>query len=164
MESARERIRRFCSSHAASVMWDDASETLLDVFSGKALALPTARVQHAIEKQAADTGETYLLLVLGDGRQLALAAAGIAFPPDPRNVGALPLPPVVCWRDFENVVGRVEHVLAAHPDEPPGRELLDMVRYGIALLDGARAIGFEVAREERRLERCLEAIEGSGDR
>jgi hypothetical protein len=152
-----ERLAAWCAARPHVALWDAERALLVDVFSGKSLRLE--RVRDVVEKRAADTGESYLVVVRDDGRQLALASAGVAFPPDARNVGALPLPPVVCWRDFANVAGRVAHVLEAHPDEPPSRELGDMLLYCIALVDGARTAGFEVGDEERRLESLLATLE-----
>jgi hypothetical protein len=154
------QVAQFCAAPGGAVQWDGEGKTLRDRFSGKTLALDPAQIQELVLRPAADASERYLLIVREDGRQLALARAGIAFPPDLRNAGALPgMPQVVCFRDFASVIGQVEHVLGAHPAEPPGRELLDLVRYCIALLDGARAAGFEVGEEERRLERDLAEIE-----
>ena len=65
------------------------------------------------------------MIVYEDGRQLALSQMVVAWPPDPRNLPfPLPLPPVVCWRDFHSVANQAGHVVEAHPDEPPSRELL----------------------------------------
>lgn len=132
---------------------------LCDVYSGKSLRLDLGQLKDAEEKKTSDTGEAYLVLVLEDGRQLALAPVGVAWPPDPRNLPSpLPLPAVVCWRDFANVAGQVQHVIEVHRSDPPSREVLDMLLYCIALLDGARAIGFETAADERRIERYLDDV------
>lgn len=153
-----ELIRRWCEAHRDVAMWDAPSSTLFDVGAVKSLPLDLRRVAQAVAKQA--HGEPYVVLVLDDGRQLALAPAGIAFPPLFDNSGPLAgMPQVVCFRDFVSVVAQVEHVLAAHPDEKPGRELLDMLRYCIALCDGARAIGFSIDGEERRVERLVAEVE-----
>jgi hypothetical protein len=156
-------VKTWCAQKPAAVLCDEKSATLRDVFSGKTLRLP--RVQATEEKTAPNSGEKYLVLLLDDGRQLALASVGIAFPPELHHSGPLPgMPQTVCWRDFANVTRQIEHALCAHPDqwgvgasrppscEPPGREVLDMLRYCIALCDGARAIGFDVGEEERQLE------------
>jgi hypothetical protein len=153
-------IRRWCAAHHHVVLWDEPSATLFDVFAGRALKIDPAALAEAAEKIARDTGEAYVVMLFSDGRQLALSSTGIAWPPDPRNLPhALALPPVVCWRDFQNVAGRVQHVLESHPDERPSREVLDMLLYCIALLDGARAVGFDTAADERRIEGYLERIE-----
>jgi hypothetical protein len=153
-----DRARAFVAQHPQIALWDEPTTTLLDVFSGKKLkiALP---VKDVVEKRTGDTDEPYVIVLLDDERQIALAPPGIAFAPSRENVGPLPLPPVVCWRDFVNVSGQVAHLITAHPDEPPTREALDMLLYCIGLIDGARAVGFDVADEERRLETWLAEIE-----
>jgi hypothetical protein len=138
---------------------------LLDVYSGKSLKIPA--IADAVEKTASDSAEKYVVIVFGDGRQLALSQAGVAWPPDPRNLPGnlakpMALPPVVCWRDFNNVSGRVKHIIEDHRDEPPSREVLDMLLYCIALLDGARAAGFDTGAEEQRIEGYLDEIERRG--
>jgi len=153
-------IARFCNENPQAVLWDQPSASLRDVFSGKTLRLARGQVREVVAQTASDTGEPYLVVLLDDGRQIALARAGIAFPPDLRNAGPLPgMPVVVCWRDYAQVAGVIEHALSAHPDTAPGRELLDLLRYCIALLDGARRAGFEVAPEERRIEGALAEVE-----
>jgi hypothetical protein len=153
-------IARYCAEHPAAASWDEATGTLRDSYSQKTLRLELARVARMEARTAKDTLEPYLAILLDDGRQLALAPAGIAFPPDLRNAGALPgLPQVLCWRDFAQALQAIEHALYEHPDAEPNRELLDLVRFGIALVDGARGAGFEVGEEERRLERALAEIE-----
>jgi hypothetical protein len=147
-------VRAFVARHPQIALWDEPTATLLDVFSGKRLALALP-VKDAVEKRAADTGEAYVVVLLDEQRQIALAPAGIAFPPSRVNAGELPLPPVVCWRDFANVSGQVAHVVEAHPGEPKSRELLDMVMYCVALVDGAREVGFDVTHEEQLLERWM---------
>ena len=156
-----ELLRRFCAIHPMIALFDEPAAMLCDVASGKLLAV--GALAEVAERQTHGAGESYLVLVREDGQQLALAPAGIAFPPQYENSGPLPgMPEVVCWRDFSSVIGQAEHVLAAHPEEPPGRELLDLLRYGIALLDGARRAGFETAAEEARLERSLAEVERRG--
>jgi hypothetical protein len=150
--------RAFVARHPQIALWDEPTSTLLDVFSGKRLTL-TLPVKGCVAKTAADTGEAYVVVLLDDLRQIALAPPGIAFAPSSANVGELPLPPVVCWRDFSNVTSRIAHVLEEHPDEPVSREVLDMLLYCIALVDGAREVGFEVAAEEKRLGDWLDEIE-----
>jgi hypothetical protein len=158
-----DEIRRFCAVNKHVVMLDEERRLLLDVYSGKSLALPP--IAQAMEKTTGDTAEKYVVVVFEDGRQIALAPTGIAWPPDPRNLPAdkpLALPPVVCWRDFTNVSGQVQHVIEIHKDTPPSREVLDMLLYCIALLDGARAVGFDSGADEARVEGYLDEIERLG--
>jgi hypothetical protein len=56
-------------------------------------------------------------------------------------------------------VARIEHELYEHLDRPPTRETLRILMMCIAILDGARAVGFEVGREEKRLEQHLAELE-----
>ena len=153
-----DTIARWCAQHPTAVLFDHQTDTLRDVYSGKTLRL--ARIKIVEEKTAHDTDEKYLVVLFEDERQIALAQVGIAFPADMRNSGPLPgMPPVVCWRDFANVTGQIDHALGAHPDQPPGREVLDMLRYCIALVDGARQAGFDVGEDERRLENYVATVE-----
>jgi hypothetical protein len=62
-------------------------------------------------------------------------------------------------KDFFTLKGRVDHYLYDHPNEPPPKETLDLVMICIATLDGARAVGFDVAELEGELEKSLKEIE-----
>jgi hypothetical protein len=152
-------VKAWCDRNKHVVMYEEG--LLLDVYSGKPLTLP--KIAEAVEKTAGDTGEKYVVAAFEDGRQIALSSSGIAWPPDQRNLPKpMSLPPVVCWRDFASVSGQVQHVIEQHRDTPPSREVLDMLLYCIALLDGARAIGFETGAEEGRIEGYLDEIEKLG--
>jgi hypothetical protein len=153
-------IRRFSAEHPQSVLFDEPGGVLLDVYSGKALPLEGQTVEEVELKTNLETGKPYLLIRRSDGRQLALAEVGIAFAPDPRNTGPLQeLPPAVCFRDFDTLLQRVKHQLYGHSDRPLGQDVVRLLTTCIAILDGARAQGFEVGREERELERHLSELE-----
>jgi hypothetical protein len=113
------------------------------------------------EKPHPETGDDYLVLLLEDGLQIALVdPGGIAFAPSMENSGPIRgLPPVVCLRDFFTLKQRVDHYLHEHQNEPPPRECLDMLMICIAILDGARAVGFDVADLENELEKSLDGLE-----
>jgi hypothetical protein len=66
---------------------------------------------------------------------------------------------VVCLKDFFTLKGRVDHYLRDHADEAPPRECLDMMMICIAILDGARAVGFDVGDLEQQLDASLDEIE-----
>jgi len=133
----------------------------MDVTSGKTVRLPWQDVRAFEEKVHPETKDNYLVLLLENGTQIALAdPGGIAFAPSTENTGPLPdLPPVVCLKDFFTLKGRVDHYLYDHRDEPPPKEVLDLVMICIATLDGARAVGFEVGDLESELEKSLKEIE-----
>lgn len=155
-----ERIRRFCAAHPGPVLFDPQSATLFEVSSGRSLALDLGAIRALEERENRETGGRYLAIAFEDGRTFALAAVGIAFPPDPRHTGPLAsLPPAVCLGDFARVTGKLRHILEEHPDEGITREEIDMAMFCVALLDGARALGFEIGREERELEALLGLIE-----
>jgi len=155
-----DRIRAHCSRPGSAVLFDEPGGLLLDVPTGKSLALGAAGLERVEEKKNAETGAAYLVLYYGDGRQLALTDAGVAFAPDFRNVGAIAeLPQAVCLSDFHTLLGRVRHELHGHPDRAPSREVPSLLMSCIAILDGARAAGFDIGREEREAEHELEALE-----
>jgi hypothetical protein len=93
---------------------------------------------------------------------VALADVGFAFAPSTASTGPLPdLPATFCFRDFRHLASGAEALLGEDGRE---REAIAAVMLGIALLDGARAVGFEVGREERELESLLRRLEDHGAR
>jgi hypothetical protein len=156
--AVRAAIERFVATHPGSVLWD--GERLLDVFSGRTLALDLAAVARAEERTDKDSGRLYLALLRDDGSELALADAGIAFPPVTASSGPLEgLPRAVCLRDLSGAEGRLTHFLLDHPGEPAERAHVAQFLFCLAVVDGARAVGFEVSSEERRLEAILGELE-----
>ncbi|MHB8877043.1 MAG: hypothetical protein ACYC8T_25385 [Myxococcaceae bacterium] len=154
------RVRAFCARPGSAVLFDETGPSLLDVPSGKVLPLPLSSLRGVEEKQDAQTGKLYLRLEFGDGRQLALTAAGVAFAALFANTGPLPeLPPAVCWSDFSSLLGKLKHELYGHPDREPTRDTAKLLLCCIAVLDGARAAGFEVGPEEQDLEANLRELE-----
>jgi hypothetical protein len=136
--------------------WDAEAGLLLDVAAQKTLRLDWTRVAWLEERTDADTGRPYLALALGDGASLALADQGLAFAPVTASTGPLPdLPRAVCHRDLQAAEGRLTHF----PGDPPGRGHVETFRFCLAVVDGARAVGFDVSPEERRLERILVELE-----
>jgi len=157
------KLRAYAAAHPGAVLFDEAGDALLDVFAAKAIPARAAELRAVEERRAAGDARPYLLLVYGDGRQLALTDAGVGFAPDPRNTGPLPeLPPVVCLRDLRTIADRVRHELYGHPDRPPTRDAVKLVMMCIAILDGARAHGFDVGREEGEVEALLSELERRG--
>ena len=155
-----ETLRRWLAAHPQVAVWDEAAGTLLDLSSGKTLAFDPRTITRFEEKENRETGGTYLVLLREDGRQLVLADAGIAWEPGTESTGPLDfLPPVVCWRDYRRLVDEVAHRVRAHPEVPPDRGVLDLILVSIALLEGARSLGFEVGREEGEVESLLTELE-----
>ena len=158
--NVREQLRGHCARPPRSALYDEDAGLLLDVASGKTIAVPDAQVQ-AIEARADNrTARPYLALLMQDGRALALTEAGIAFAPVFLNTGPLEeLPTAVCWNDFHTLVQQLKHELYGHPDSEVGAATVRVLMCCLAIVDGARAAGFEVGREEAELEWHLKELE-----
>jgi hypothetical protein len=153
-------VERFVRARPGALLWDGAGEVVLDVFSGKSLPLRLPRIERVEERTDADTGRTYLALRRDDGVELALADQGIAFPGRTEATGPIEgLPRAVCFRDLAAAEARLTHFLVDHPGEPASRSHVQLFLLCLAVVDGARAIGLDVAPEERRLERLLGELE-----
>jgi len=160
-DRAQVFLRHWAEAHKQVVLYNEASATLLDVASGKSMALPWRDVSGFEEKIHPESQESYGVLLFENGTQIALVdPGGVAFAPSMENSGPVEnLPPVVCLRDFLTLKQRVDHYLYDHPDDPPPRECLDAIMICIATLDGARAVGFDVGDWEGELESSLNELE-----
>jgi hypothetical protein len=155
-----EYCRRPLSPVAAVEDADGQGARLLEPASGKELHIRWEELTQAEEKRSDLRAAPYLVLVFADGRQVALADVGFAFAPSTVNTGPLPdLPQTLCFRDFRHLSQGVESLLAEDGRE---KEALGGILICIALLDGARALGLAVSREERRLDALLKALEEHG--
>ena len=155
------KVKEWVERHRQVVLYDEENSHLLDVFSGKAVQLPLRDVKSCQEKIHPETKDAYLVLLFENGKQIALVdPGGVAFSPSEVNTGPLQgLPQVVCLKDFHTLKQRVDHYLYAHQDEPPPKECLDLVMICIAILDGARAVGFDVGELEEELDKFLRELE-----
>jgi hypothetical protein len=161
VERAKAKVGAWTDTHRRAVLYDKENPSLMDVASGKTIRLPWQDLKAFEEKVHPETKDSYLVLLFENGNQIALVdPGGIAFAPSIENTEPLrDLPPVVCLKDFFTLKGRLDHYLYDHPDEPPPKEALDLVMICIATLDGARAVGFDVADLEGELEKSLKEIE-----
>lgn len=133
-----------------AVLFDEDAGVLLDVPSGKTVALSPG-----VTSVAPGLG-----LTLGDGRALQLTPTGIGFAPGFLNTGPLEeLPPVVCWQDFDGLVRRLKHELYGPPGSEPSGATVRVLMCCLAIVDGARSAGFDVAAEEAELEWHLRELE-----
>lgn len=159
----RALLERFARERPASIAYDAASSTVVDVFSGKALRLDLAGVATVEERTDRETSRTYLAVGRDDGSEIALADAGVAFAPSMSATGPLQgLPRAVCLRDLSSAEARLEHLLLDHPGQRPDAGHVSLFLFCLAVVDGARAAGFDVSPEERRLERLLGELEARG--
>lgn len=159
--AAQQKVVAWTGARKHAVLYDEASATLLDTGSGKRVELSWRDLKALEEKIHPETGDVYLVMLFENGLQIALVEpGGIAFAPSTANTGALrELPPAVCLRDYFTLKQRVDHYLNEHADEPPPRETLDLIMICIAILDGARAVGFDVGDLEGELEKSLKEVE-----
>jgi hypothetical protein len=158
---ARSLVGQWSNQHNHAVFFDDESSLLVDVASGKRVKLSWENVKAFEEKIHPETGDYYLVLLFESGAQIALVdPGGVAFAPSTENSGPVEnLPAVVCLRDFLTLKQRIDHYLYDHPDEPPPRECLALIMICIAILDGARVVGFDVGDMEGELEKSLNEVE-----
>ena len=155
-----ERVRAHCSKPPRSVLYDEDQGVFLDVTSGKTLKVGARQVQALEDKIDSRTSQPYLTLLLDDGRALALTQAGLAFAPLFTNTGQIEeLPAAVCWSDFRTAVAQLKHQLYGHPDAEVGVATVRILMCCLAIVDGARAAGFDVGPEEQELEWHLKELE-----
>ena len=156
----QSRVEQLAAAENPAVLYDRDRTVLLDLFSGKVLPADWPRIDSVHERRNSETGRPYLVLVRDDGRQIVLADVGIAFAPMTSASGPIPdLPSVVCFRDLAGTEARLTHFLLDHPEEEPGPSHVALFLFCLAVVDGARAVGFDVSTEERRLERILGEME-----
>src|SRR2546427_12874834 len=163
-EEAKQRVVEFTRRPFAAVAAledpDGKGARLLEPGTAKELRLRWDEVAQAEERSSPLRRAPYLVLVFEDGRQVALADVGFAFAPSTIHTGPLPdLPPTFCFADFRHLSQGIEALLA---EEGREKEALGAILACIALLDGARAAGLDVAREERRLDGLLRELEARG--
>ena len=158
---ARSKVLQWTELHPTAAVYDDQASAILDVVSGKSLRVPWTDLTGFEEKIHPETGDPYLVLMFEQGDQIALVdPGGVAFAPSTTNSGPVQnLPPVVCLKDFFTLKQRIDHYLFEHRNEAPPRESLDLLMMCIAILDGARAVGFEVGDLEGELEKSLNELE-----
>lgn len=131
---------------------------IMEVASGKQIALRLGGVEAMEHKLDSVTGANYCVLLLDNGHQLVLCQQGFAFAPDFRSTGPIELPSAVfCMTDFRNFFGQLKHNAIEHPEDT--RKSADLIMLLISLLEGARNVGMDVDAESGRVERILEAIE-----
>ena len=155
-----EFTRRPFAAVAAIEDADGKGARLLEPGTGKELRIRWGEIAHVEERSTALRPAPYLLLLFEDGRQVALADVGFAFAPSTANTGPLPdLPATFCFADFRHLSQGIESLLEQEGRE---KEALGAILLCIALLDGARAAGLDVSREERSLEALLRRLEARG--
>lgn len=99
----------------------------------------------------------YLNLVFENGLEIVLCHAGIAFSPSFVSTGPLPdAPPVTCLTDYYSLLNNLDQIRADLTRKP---EALLLFQVLISILDGAKAVGLDVGREEEELNAKLTEFE-----
>ncbi len=131
---------------------------LVEIYSGKNRILRDVEIVRIEERpNTVNPNETYLVLLLEDGRQLALSPQGFAFAPDFINTGPLPLPnQVYCMQDFQDLFNKLKH-LGSEDDRKA--EALQLITVLISLVDGAKAVGLDLDREAEEVDKILVQLE-----
>jgi len=156
-----QTIRTYCQRPGSAVFFDEPGQVLLDVFSSKTRPLKLESLTQVSQRQNKQTHNPYLALSYDDGSEVGLTEVGIAFAPSLAHTGPLPeLPAVVCFRDYGSILERLKHELYGHPDVEPTQGTVKLLMMCIAIIEGARAQGFDIGREEKELEHHLKELEG----
>jgi hypothetical protein len=162
--SSQAQVEEFLRTQAVPIAAiadeDGKGLQLLEQGSGKSLRLRWDELRETLVRRTSLRPSPYLVLAFHDGRQVALADVGFAFAPSTVSTGPLPdLPQTFCFRDFRHLAAGIESLL---DEEGREREALSALLLAIALLDGAKLVGFEVGREEKTLEALLQRLEERG--
>lgn len=136
---------------------DDDALSLIEVGTGKQFSFDLKNVvQHRLTPHPQGLHD-YLNLVFENGLEIALCHAGIAFSPSFVSTGPLPdAPPVTCLADYYALQNNLDQI-RLDPTRKPEALLLFQVL--ISVLDGAKAVGLDVGREEEELDTKLTAFE-----
>jgi hypothetical protein len=139
---------------------DGNALTLHERATGKTRVLSGDDVTAIHTKTNRVSGTAYHILVLESGAQLAVTDIGFCFAPTFVASGEIPnAPDVVSFGDFRKLHGEAT---AAAEDPGRRRDALDLMMLLISIVDGGRAVGFDVGPEEAMLERVLARLEGEG--
>ena len=158
-QSALDALSQWIEANPGVFAYDHADEGLvvMEIESGKKIAIDKHRVAGFEAKLQQDSGKPYLVLLFDAGHQLVVSDQGFAFEPDFTNTGPIQLPvQVVCMRDYTRLFGELVQFSKQSSEKDRALELVMLL---IAMLDGARRVGLDVEREERQLDQVLQGIE-----
>ena len=133
--------------------------TILEHGSGKTLSFNPGAVVQIEEARDSIRGGRYLRVALDDGRNFALAGMGFVFAPSFVSTGIIPdCPPTACMMDFDKLFRHLCYLIE-DTETDRGAEAMRVIMVLLAYLDGARALGLDIAREEARVEKQLTLLE-----
>lgn len=133
--------------------------TLIEYSSQKQIQINASDIASFRIKEHPQGFGDYLNLVLSSGQEIVLCHAGIAFAPSFVSTGPLPdAPPVACMQDYYRLVDNLKSIVSDQTQRPAAILLINVL---ISILDGARAIGMDIGKEEEELEQFLSQLEKS---
>lgn len=131
--------------------------TLTENFSQKKISLNLKNiVKHKLTPHPQGLPD-YLNLLFDNGLEVVLTHAGLAFAPQFQNTGFIKdAPEVMCMTDYDRLLQSLRSLLS---DEQRRNEAILLFQLLISILDGARAIGFDIGREEQELDKLFTEFE-----
>ncbi len=167
-EAAAETLREWLERNPIAFTLVETSKSktapveIVERLSLKSLRFAFGQVLRVETGRTSQLGSKYLRVRLDDGRSFALAGIGIVFAPVFTSTGPVPdCPETACFKDYDRLFRHLHHLVHDH-HEGHEREALQVLMVLLAFLDGARAIGLDVGREERELEKILKKLEALG--
>lgn len=131
--------------------------TLTENFSQKKISLNLKNiVRHKMTPHPQGL-PTYLNLIFDNGLEVVLTHAGLAFAPQFENTGFIKdAPEAMCMSDYDQLLQSLRSLMS---DEERRNEAILLFQLLISILDGARAIGFDIGREEEVLDELFSQFE-----
>ncbi len=159
MEPALKAILLWLQKNPLVFQWSQENDwvRLREMATGKVFALkPAAITDYRLTAHPQGLAD-YLNVILENDVQIVLCHAGLAFAPDTTHTGPLPdCPPVACLSDYYQMFN---HLVDLTSDESLAPQALQLFQVLIAVLDGAKKIGLDVAAEEAHLDKQLTSFE-----
>lgn len=131
--------------------------TLTENFSQKKISLNLKNITKHKMTPHPQGLPAYLNLVFDNGLEVVLTHAGLAFAPQFENTGFIKdAPETVCMSDYDRLLHSLRSLM---DDEQRRNEAILLFQLLISILDGARAIGFDIGREEEVLDELFTEFE-----
>lgn len=159
MASIKETIQKWLADYPAIFVSQEIPNgiVLREIATSKERPVEFPKIRQFRRRQHPEGLGDYLNLLFEEGREIVLCHAGFAFSPSYLSTRSLNLlPDVVCFQDFYRLLGHLEHL---YQDETQKEEAAKTLMSCLAILEGARLVGFEVSEEEKRVEKILNWLE-----
>jgi len=137
--------------------FDGFTLTLNELSSQKQITFDLRTITQHRLKENPQTHEKYLNLLFDNGIEVVLFLAGVGFSPNFANTGPIPdAPPVSCMEDYFRLLGDLTSIVKESDRKNDAILLFNIL---ISILDGAKAVGLDVGREEEELDKYLSQFE-----